>query len=259
MRRPIAALLLALSIALIGAPAPVHASATTDAEMALLRWINQARADRGLVSLVGWNKLHDLSGYRAGRMAATGTLSHTVAGNLGSQLGYVGADWYRYGETIGWASYRNPMDAARALYRAWRGSSTHWALLMSSRFNYVGAGLALRTGNGRTYGAIVLTESRDHTGAAARLTGANRSGTSVTWTWTGADRRLQTHTAGLRDFDVELRIDSSGWGRRREDTTSRSMTLSGLARGHTYAVRVRATDQRGNVGAWSTTMAVTVP
>ena len=259
MPRPLAALLFALSVALIGAPAPVHASATTDAEMQLLRWINDARADRGLVSLRGWSTLHDISGYRAKRMAATGTLSHTVAGNLGSHLTASGAQWYRYGETIGWSSSSNPMDAARALFRAWRGSSAHWALLMSSRFNYVGAGLALRNANQRTYGSIVLTESNDHTGATARMTGASRSGTTVTWSWTGADRRLQTHTAGLRDYDVELRVDRGAWSRRRNDTTSTSMTITNLARGHLYEVRVRATDRRGNVGAWSSTLGAAVP
>jgi uncharacterized protein YkwD len=258
-RAPIAALLLALSVALIGAPTPVQASATTDAEMSLLRWINQARADRGLVSLTGWRILHDVSGYRAQRMANQGTLNHTIAGDLATQLNATGADWYRYGETIGWSSSSNPLDAARALYRAWRGSTAHWALLMSSRFNYVGAGLGLRAANGRTYGAIVLTESNDHSPPTARLTGVGRSGNDVTWSWTGADRRLQTHTAGLRDYDVDVRTDSGSWVRRLNDTTRTSLTLNDLAGGHTYRVRVRATDRRGNVGPWSSTLAATVP
>ena len=258
-RSPIAALLLALSVILIGAPVAVQATTTTDAEITLLRWINQARADRGLISLTGWSILHDVSGYRAQRMANQGVLSHTIAGNLGTQITSSGADWYRYGETIGWSSSSNPLDAARALYNAWRGSSAHWSLLMSSRFNYVGAGLGLRAANGRTYGAIVLTESNDHSPPSARLTGVSRSGNDVTWSWTGADRRLQTHTAGLRDYDVELRVDQGSWVRRRNDTTTRSMTLQDLARGHSYTVRVRATDRRGNVGPWSTTLRATIP
>ena len=258
-RSPIAALLLALSIVLIGAPSAVQANATTDAEMTLLRWINQARANRGLVSLTGWGVLHEVSGYRAGRMAATGTLSHTVAGDIGRQITSVGGDWYRYGETIAWSSSSKPLDAARAMYNAWRGSSAHWNLLMSSRFNYVGAGLALRNSNGRTYGAIVLTESNDHSPPSARMTGVSRSGDDISWSWTGSDRRLQTHTAGLRDYDVELRVDQGSWTRRRNDTTSRSMTVADLARGHTYRVRVRATDRRGNVGPWSTSLAATIP
>jgi len=258
-RAPIAALLLALAVLTVGAPRPVAAATTTDAEMTLLRWINDARASRGLVSLTGWNILHEVSGYRAQRMANQGVLSHTIAGNLGDQLHSTGADWYRYGETIGWSSSRDPLTAARALYQAWRGSSGHWALLMSSRFNYVGAGLGLRSANGLTYGAIVLTESRDHSPAVARMTGASRSGDDVTWSWTGADRRLQTHTAGLRDFDIQTRVDGGSWVLRRDDTTSRSMALRDLARGHRWEVRVRATDQRGNVGAWSAPLGVSIP
>ena len=37
---------------------------------------------------------------------------------------------------------------------------------------------------------------------------------------------LQTHTAGLRDFDVQYRIDSGSWRTLRNDTTTRSLTLT---------------------------------
>jgi hypothetical protein len=258
-RSPIAALLLALSVLALGAPGAVRAGTTTDAEMALLRWVNDARAARGLVSLTGWSPLHTVSGYRAQRMANQGVLSHTIAGDLGGQLHATGADWYRYGETIGWSSYRDPLTAARALFQAWRRSSAHWALLMSSRYNYVGAGLAIRSANGRTYGSIVLTDSRDHSPAIARMTGISRSGDDVSWSWTGADRRLQIHTAGLRDFDVQVRRDAGAWVLRRDNTTSRSMVLADLGRGHRWQVRVRATDQRGNVGAWTAPLGVSIP
>jgi uncharacterized protein YkwD len=259
-RAPIAALLLALSTILTTAPAPAAAAITTDgAEIYLLRWINQARADRGLVSLTGWGILADVSGYRARRMANTWTLTHTVAGNLGGQLSSSGADWYRYGETIAWSSPRAPIDAAWAIYQAWRHSSPHWSLLMSSRFNYVGAGLAVRGADGRTYGSIVLTESRDHSPAVASLTGVSRSGDDLTWSWTGADRRLQTHTAGLRDFDVQLRIGSGPWVLRANDTENRRMTFANLPRGQRYELRVRATDRRGNVGAWTSSLGASIP
>ena len=38
-----------------------------------------------------------------------------------------------------------------------------------------------------------------------------RSGTTVTWTWSGADTALQTHTAGLKNFDVQYRVGSGTW------------------------------------------------
>ena len=47
----------------------------------------------------------------------------------------------------------------------------------------------------------------------ARVTGASRSGDDVSWTWNGYDPRLQTHTAGFRDFDVQYRVGSGDGGR----------------------------------------------
>jgi uncharacterized protein YkwD len=258
-RSPVAACLLALAVLLVVFPASAHATTTSQAEVYLMRWINQARADRGLVSLTGWGTLHGIADTRARRLASLNALSHTAPGNLGSQLTSAGADWYRYGEAIGYAGYRDPLDAARSLYRAWRNSSAHWALLMSSRYNYIGAGLALRSSNSRTFGAIVLTESRDHSPPTARMTSVSRSGDDAVWSWTGADRRLQTHTAGLRDFDVQLRVAGGSWSNRRTDTTTRSMLLRNLSHGRRWEVRVRATDQRGNVSAWSSPMGVWIP
>ena len=60
----------------------------------------------------------------------------------------------------------------------WMASPSHRALLMSSRFNYIGLGLAYRSSNRRTFGSAVMTESLDHTrrmarhhrGAAVRVT-----------------------------------------------------------------------------------------
>lgn len=258
-RSPIAASLLALATLLVAFPASVQAVTTAEAEVYLMRWINQARADRGLVSLTGWGTLHGVADRRATSLASLNTLSHTAPGNLGSQLTSAGADWYRYGETIGYAGHRDPLDAARSLYNAWRGSSAHWSLLMSSRFNYIGAGLVLRSSNSRTFGVIVMTESRDHSPPSARMTSVGRSGDDASWSWTGADRRLQTHTAGLRDFDVQVRVAGGSWSTRRNDTTTRSMLLRDLAGGRRWEVRVRATDYRGNVSAWSAPMGVWIP
>jgi uncharacterized protein YkwD len=262
-RSPIAASLLALATLLVAFPAPAQAVTTSEAEVYLMRWINQARVDRGLVSLTGWGTLHGVADQRAKRLASLNTLSHTAPGNLGSQLTSAGADWYRYGETLAYANLRDPLDAARRLFSAWRGSSAHWSLLMSSRFNYIGAGLALRSSSDRTFGVIVLTDSPDHSPPTAAMTSVSRSGDDVAWSWTGADRRLQTRTAGLRDFDVQLRIHGPGWVTswvtRRNDTTTRSMVLRDLAGDRRYEVRVRATDRRGNVSGWSAPKAVSVP
>ena len=256
----IAAPLLALLVSFVGPPTPTRAAvSTTEAEAMLLGWINDARSDRGLVPLVAWGDLGAVAGYRAGRMASLNTLSHTASGSLTKQLAAEGVGWFRYGETIAWSTAGWPVRSAEAIFRSWRSSSPHWNLLMSNRFNYVGVGLALRSSNGRAYGSVVLTESRDHSGAMSRMTGVARSGDDVTWSWRGYDRPLQTHTAGLRDYDIQLRVDAGPWAWVRDNTTARSITLANRRNGHTYSLRVRATDRRGNVGAWTSPMAIRVP
>ncbi len=132
-------------------------------------------------------------------------------------------------------------------------------MILSSRFNYIGVGLALRSSNRRTYAAAVFAETTDHTRPIGQVTTATRSGDDVRWTWTGADVRLQTHTSGLRDFDVQYRVDYGTWLLLRDNTTAYSITLTDRPHGRSYAVRVRATDQRGNVGAWSSEKRVRVP
>lgn len=228
-------------------PAAAVTGATLEAQ--LVGWVNQSRIARGLRPLYTDLRVADLAGDRAAIMAQRGILSHTIAGNIGAQLNNRSIQWYRYGEVIAYASGWGSATA-RQIYNLWRGSSGHWSLLMSSRFNYLGAGLAYRS-TGRTFGSIVLTEALDHTRPRVRLLSGTRSGTTVRWTWTGWDSRLQTHTSGLRDFDVQYRADGRPWTLIRNDTTSRSLTLAGRIRGHSYAIRVRSRDRRGYVSSWS--------
>ncbi len=75
----------------------------------------------------------------------------------------------------------------------------------------MGLGLEYRSSNGRTFAAMVFTESPDHTGAGAVVTASRESGNDLSWSWRGWDVRLQTHTAGFRDFDVQLRVDGGSW------------------------------------------------
>jgi hypothetical protein len=110
-----------------------------------------------------------------------------------------------------------------------------------------------------TYGVIVFTESVDQTRPSAKVSGSSRSGTTVTWTWTGHDPRLQTHTAGLRDYDVQYRVGTGSWALIRDNTTATSLTLTDRPRGTTVSIRVRATDRRGNIGAWSGEVRVSIP
>jgi uncharacterized protein YkwD len=253
-----AALIAAVAVTAFAAPASAATSAST-AEAYIIGWVNTDRAAAGLAPLRGDADLAYLAGLRASRMASNNVMNHTIGGNLYVQLNYLDVQWYRYGETIGWSSAAWTVDAARAIYRAWMKSSPHRALLMSTRFNYIGLGLAYRSSNARTFASAVMTESVDHTRAVARMKGASRSGDDVRWTWGGYDPWLQTHTAGLRDFDVQYRIGTGTWRTIRDNTTATSLTLRDRVHRRSYAIRVRATDRRGNVGRWTAESRIWVP
>lgn len=74
-----------------------------------------------------------------------------------------------------------------------------------------------------------------------------------------ADVLLQTHTAGLKNFDLEYRVDYGTWSVIRSGTTSTSLSLGSRPHGHYYSLRVRSRDWRGNVSYWTTSIRVWVP
>jgi hypothetical protein len=233
------------------------ASTATDAERQIMASVNRARADRGLVPLRSDYRLWILAGERATAMANAQILSHGIAGSLSATLTGRAIQWYGHGEVIAWTSASRATSAGE-LFRMWATSPSHWALLTSSSFNYLGIGLAY-TSSGLTYGSIVLTESKDRTGARAYMVDASVSGDDVHWTWRGSDPPIQTHTAGFRDFTVQQRTDGGDWVTVKSSTTSTSRTASNRAGGHSYGLRVRARDRAGNVGPWSAELRVWVP
>jgi uncharacterized protein YkwD len=236
-----------------------NATSVSSAESSIIGWINSARSARGLLPLRPHSSLTSISGVRASRMASSNTMSHTVGGNLASQLNSYHVGWYRYGENIGWSTAGWPSSSARAIYNMWMNSPSHKALILSDRFNYIGVGLALRSSNRKTFGAAVFAETVDYTRAVGRMTGGTRSGNDLRWTWSGYDPKLQTHTAGLRNYDVQYRINYGSWVLLRNDTSATSLSLADRSRGRSYAIRVRATDRRGNVGAWSAEKRLWIP
>jgi uncharacterized protein YkwD len=240
--------------------APTANAATSSAtELSLIGWINSARSSRGLVPLRAHADLVAISGLRASRMAAANTMSHTIGGNLASQLNAYGVSWYRYGENVGWSTASWPSTSARAIYNMWMNSPSHRALILSDRFNYIGVGLAYRSSNRKTFGAAVFAETVDYTRPIGRMTAGTRSGDDLRWTWSGYDPRLQTHTAGLRNYDVQYRINYGNWVQIRNDWSGTSLSLPDRLHGRSYALRVRATDRRGNVGPWSAEKRLWIP
>ena len=238
---------------------PPSSPSSTTVEGYLVKWINRDRMARGLRPYVRWSTLRDVATQRASTLASLGVLSHTRAGSLSSQLSSAGAQYYAWGEDLGYSGYSWGYDVAKSLFTMWRHSPSHWSLMMSSRFNYVGVGLAYRWGNHTTYSSIVFTESRDHTAPSSRMTGASRNGDNVHFSWKGYELKLQTHTAGFRNFDVAYKIDGGAWRTIRSRTTGTSITLYDRPHGHTYYVMVRARDRNGNTSRWSNAYHVSVP
>lgn len=258
---------LALIASLVGAlvlvagpvvqPPAADAGTAETMEASILSWINADRVARGLVPLRLHPGLVKLAGDRAAKMASTGELKH--ASCLSCLLDARGIQWYMNGEVISYTSWPWGSEAAKSMYESWKRSSIHFGMLMSNRFNYLGVGVAYRSANKTTWGSVVLTESQDRTKPWAKMTSASRSGNDVTWRWTGADRLLQTHTAGLKNFDVQLKRDGGDWRTIRTGITRTSLTLWDRDGGHYYTLRVRARDNRGLVSKWSSGIRVWVP
>jgi hypothetical protein len=238
---------------------PASAATTTDHERSILGLVNSARADRGLQPLRVDNRLWDLAGDRASVMAAKNVMSHTVAGSLRTSLNARRIQWYGFGEAIAWTSTSGSAAAAKALFALWKGSAPHWSILMSSHYNYIGVGLAYRSSNHRTFGAIVVTESKDRSGARAQMIHSDVAGVGVHWSWRGWDLALQTHTAGLRTYTIQQRTDSGPWVTVVRATSATSRSALNKPHGHWYGVRVRATDRAGNIGPWSAESRIWVP
>jgi uncharacterized protein YkwD len=263
-RRALAAILALVVAACAAATGPVPATASSvtaeSAEASLLAWTNRDRVALGLVPLRPDPALIDIAGTRADNLAATSTFSHTAAGgDAAPALDAAGVQWFAWGENIAEWPGGVSSSALAGIYQAWQGSATHWALLMSPSMNYVGFGLAVRSSDEWAVASTVFTEFRDRTAPGARIVGATLSGTSITFAWRGYDPLLQTHWAGVRDFDAWYRVDDGSWRLIRNDTTATSLVLGSRARGHRYWLMVRARDRAGNVGAPSTPISVLVP
>jgi len=238
-------------------PAAVAASTADTMESQLLGSINAERAKHGLVALRVHSGLADLAGDRAAYMASIGALQHISC--LSCTLNSRGIQWYGVGEVIASNNYPWGSQSADAVFRSWMASAIHRAILMNDRYNYIGIGVAYRSSNHYTYASAVLAESKDRTAPWARMSAATRSGTTISFSWTGADTTLQTHTAGLKNFDVQYRLGSGTWTTIRSGTTAKSLSLTGRSHGYWYGLRVRARDNLGYLSSYSAEMRIWVP
>jgi uncharacterized protein YkwD len=259
------ATILALVVALGAAAAhPVPAAAAshtpTSAEASLLAWTNRDRSALGLRPLRADPPLVAIAGTRAANLAAATTFSHEAAGgDLAGALAAARVQWYAWGENIAQWPGGLTSSSVAAIYAAWRNSPSHWALLMSRTMNYVGFGVVVRPSDGQAFASALVTESRDHTAPTARIDDVTRSGTTITFSWHGYDAQLQTHWAGLRDYDAWYRVDDGAWRLVRDGTSATSLRLTSRAHGHRYWLKVGARDRAGNVGRPSAAVSVWVP
>jgi len=254
---PILALVVGLTV-WISRPTPVAASTESSMAGTILSSMNHDRAAQGLIAYRTDSRLIGLAVNRSQWMASTDDLTHdSYGGAIYDAVAMVGVNAYSDAEAVGSTNATAGTDAANYLYGMWRGSPEHWAFMMSGTFNYVGIGVALDA-SGASYASIVFAEAPDVSRPVVQLTGYGHSGTSAFWVWAGHDGQLQSHTAGLRDYDVEYSMDGGSWTLLLSHTTSTQVILKNRLAGHSYAVRVRDRDRRNNLSVWSTTRTVRV-
>jgi hypothetical protein len=170
---------------------------------------------------------------------------------------------YRYwGEIIGWTVNMGLGEGARWMVDWWKDSPVHRDIMLSRAFNYAGVGIAQE--GSTVLWTVVFVNQADHTppvaalvrpagSAALRVADTNRSVVR----WWGRDRRLATRTAGLDSFTVQHRLPGGRWQTLLYRTTLRAATWN--LRPGTHYFRVRARDNRGNVGRWQGPTRIFVP
>ena len=132
-------------------PAPAAASTASSMEALLVKWINSARANRGVPPLTVGAKLTEVAGDKAASMARTREMQH--ASCLSCVFRSYNIDFGTCGEVLAYTTYPWGYQAARSIYNGWKGSSTHWAILMSRSFHRIGLGVAYRSSDHSTWAA----------------------------------------------------------------------------------------------------------
>jgi len=145
---------LGLAVGPVSHPAPAQASTATYMEGLIVKWVNNARENRGVRPLRVTTKLTDLAGARAATLARTANLVHPSC--LSCTFRAYSVSFSTCGEDIAMTSYPWGYQAARSIYNAWRGSPGHWTILMSGKFGRIGVGVAYRSSGGTTWASADL-------------------------------------------------------------------------------------------------------
>lgn len=267
--RPSFARLLATVVALVVAcvallPSAALGAAPTsaqlrDAESLVVTRINEERATKGLLPLRTDHRIQAVAQARSADMVAHHYFAHVDLDGKApwDHLDAAGITWWESGEIIALNGISPIRDAARGAVSQWMHSKGHRDLIMSSTFNYAGAGVAMD--GGTSYWTVVFIKGPDRSAPKASLTSVSsaRGSRAAKVRWTGADRRLATMTSGLASYDVQRRRHGGSWVIVRTRLRGTSATVRG-SKGVRYQFRVRARDAAGNVGDWSSVRSVVI-
>jgi uncharacterized protein YkwD len=158
-------LALAFSVGLVASCAVSGAASAgslrlTSAEVAVVKLLNQTRAQHGLQSLHVRTSLCRAARAQSREMIRKGFFSHSSFNGESPaarvrRCGYAlkGALWCT-GEVIGYGT--GPAGTPQAIVKAWLRSKAHRAILLSPRWRDVGVGRARGTFRGRS-GAMMFT------------------------------------------------------------------------------------------------------
>jgi uncharacterized protein YkwD len=245
----------------LGADGP---SAVERAEWSVLSEINRVRENQGLAPLRMAGGLRAVAEDRSLSMRRLDYFAHVSPGGVdaGDMLRARGVPHRSWSEVIGWTTSMDVEIGSRWMVDWWKNSPGHRAVILSRAYNYAGVGI-VRNG-GTILWTVVVASQPDHT---PPITGFYSSSASrqallaadqrTTVHWWGRDRRLSTRTAGLHSFTIQHRREGGRWHTVRRRISAKQASFA-LPSG-THYFRIKARDNRGNVGHWKGPLQVVVP
>jgi hypothetical protein len=234
------------------------------AEWSVLTEINRVRDNQGPAPLRMAGGLRAGAEGRALSMRRLDYFAHVSPGGVdaGDMLRARGVAHRSWSEVIGWTTNMDVEVGSRWMVDWWKNSPGHRAVILDRGYNYAGVGI-VRDGDTVLW-TVVVANQADHT---PPITGFYASSSSrqtllasdrlTTVHWWGRDRRLSTRTSGLNSFTVQHRQQGGRWHTVRVRTTAKQASFD-LPSG-THYFRIKARDNRGNVGGWRGPLQVVVP
>ena len=235
------------------------------AEWAVLREINRVRNNHGLAGVRMAGGVRSVAHARSLSMKRQDYFDHVSpsgvdAGDILRARSIPNRYW---SEIIGWTVGMELDRGARWMVDWWKNSPVHRNVMLSARYNYAGVGIVVD--NGHVLWTVDFVNQADHTppisglfsAATVNDRGLLSASSTTTVRWWGRDRRLSVRTAGLDSFTVQHRTGGGRWHTVRSRTTARQLTMN--LRSGTHYFRVKARDNRGNVGRWQGPLRVEVP